>query len=134
VILPHDSSTSINPKINPMKVNRFVTVLSIVNGIVLLFMAASPQRDSFDKITVKEFELVDSGGKQRASIKIEEGGEIVLRMKDARGTIRVKIAGDENGSGLVLLDGDTNPGVHVLSKKTGSSITVTGPNGKKKEF
>jgi plasmid maintenance system killer protein len=117
-----------------MKANRFVTVLSIVNAIVLLFMAASPQRDSFEKITVKEFELVDSSGKPRASIKVEEDGEIVFRMRDAQGAIRVKMGAGENGSGLVLLDGDTNPGVHVLSKKTGSSITVLGSGGKKKEF
>ncbi len=117
-----------------MKTNRFVTVLSIVNGIVLLFMAASPQRDSFEKITVKEFELVDSGGKQRASIKVETDGEVVFRLKDNQGTIRLKMGAGENGSGLVLLDGDTNPGVHMLAKKTGSSITVLSADGKKKEF
>lgn len=117
-----------------MKTNRFFVILTLVNCLVLVFMAASPQRDSFDKITVKEFELVDSGGKQRASIKIEDDGELVFRMRDSKGTIRVKMGAGENGSGLVLLDGDTNPGVHVLSKKTGSSITVIGSDGKKKEF
>ena len=117
-----------------MKTNRFALVLTIVNVLVLLFIAASPRHDSFDKISVKEFEVINSSGKQRASIKVEEDGEVVFRLHDAQGTIRVKVGAGENGSGLVLLDGDTNPGVQVLAKKTGSSITVLGTDGKKKEF
>jgi len=117
-----------------MKSNRFISALAILNLIVLLFIAASPQRDKFDKITVREFELVDASGKERASIKVEEGGELVFRMRDAQGTIRIKMGAGENGSGLVLLDGDTNPGVHVLAKKSGSTITLLGPDGRKKEF
>ena len=44
-------------------------VLAWINLVMLLFIAASPEKDSFDKITVKEFEVVDQSGKQRASIK-----------------------------------------------------------------
>jgi aerobic-type carbon monoxide dehydrogenase small subunit (CoxS/CutS family) len=97
-------------------------------------MAASTQRDSFEKITVQEFELVDKSGHQRASIKVEEDGELVFRMRDSQGTIRIKMGAGQNGSGLVLLDDETNPGVHILAKKSGSSITVLSADGKKKEF
>jgi hypothetical protein len=45
-----------------------------------------------------------------------------------------KLGGNKDGSGLVLLDGETNPGVHVLAKNSGSTLTVLGANGKKKEF
>src|SRR5262245_27524420 len=110
---------------SPMKTNRLATLVTIVKIIVLLFIAASPERDHFDKITVKEFDLVDAAGKQRASIKVEEGGEVVFRMRDQKGEIRLKMGAGQNGSGIVLLDENTEPGVHMLAKKTGSNITVT---------
>jgi hypothetical protein len=114
--------------------NSLNSVLLVLIVVVLLFMAASPQGDSFDKITVKEFELVDAAGKQRASIKVEEGNEVVFRLRDQKGEIRLKLGAGENGSGIVMLDENTEPGVHMLAKKTGSSITVMSTGGKKKEF
>lgn len=117
-----------------MKATRFMYALTILNFIVLLFIAASPQRDKFDKITVTEFELVAPSGIQRASIKVEDDGAVILRLRDAQGNIRVKLGSDGEGSGLVLLDSEANPGVHILAKKNGSSITVLGVDGKKKEF
>lgn len=117
-----------------MKTNQFVSAVGILNFIILLFITASPQRDKFDKITVQEFELVDQSGEQRASIKIEEGGEVVFRLRDTEGNIRVKLGGNREGSGLVLLDGETNPGVHVVAKRSGSTFTILGADGKKKEF
>jgi hypothetical protein len=77
---------------------------------------------------------VDTNGKKRASIKIEPDGEIVFRMMDRSGTIRVKIGAGEDGSGLVLLDDQTNPGIHALAKKSSSSLTITGADGKKREY
>jgi hypothetical protein len=117
-----------------MKTNQFIYGIGILNFIVLLFMAASPQRDRFDKITVQEFELIDASGKQRVSIKVEEGGEVVFRLRDDDGNIRVKMGANKDGSGLVLLDGETNPGVHALAKKSGSTFTIVSAGGKKKEF
>ena len=114
-----------------MKAN---TILAASILAVLLLIASSPQRDSFEKITVKEFELVDKSGKERATIKIEDSGEIVLRLRDSKGNVRVKVGASQDGSGLVLLNGDTNPGVHVLAKTAGSSISVYDAEGKKKDF
>ena len=51
------------------------------------------------------------------SLKIEEGGEIVFRMMDQQGTIQVKMGGDKEGSGLVLIDNETEPAVHIIAKK-----------------
>lgn len=117
-----------------MKTNHFLPILVLVNIIALFFMAASPQRENFEKISVKEFELIDTSGKQRASIKVENDGEVVFRLKDAAGTIRVKLGAGKNGSGLVLLDEDTNPGIQMLAKKRGSAITVLGEEGRKREY
>ena len=115
---------------------HMLTVLSFAAGIMimLLFSASMTDQQKFDKITVKEFELVDSHGQQRVSIRAEEDGEVVFRLKDAKGTIRVKIGANEDGSGLVLLDDSTNPGIHALAKKEGTTITLLNKDGKKREF
>jgi hypothetical protein len=77
---------------------------------------------------------VDEAGKVRASLKIEEGGETVFRIMDETGTIRVKIGGSKDGSGLVLLDDATNPGIHALAKTTGTTLSLVGKDGKKKQI
>ena len=40
--------------------------------------------------------MVDGNGKKRASIKVEPDGEIVFRMMDKTGTIRMKIGAGED--------------------------------------
>jgi hypothetical protein len=117
-----------------MKTQKFYLFLSVCNILLWLFVAARPDKESFEKITTNEFELVDKNGQQRVSIKVEPEGEVVFRMRDNTGTIRVKIGASENGSGLVLLDQHTNPGVHALAKENGASLTVTDKSGKKKEY
>lgn len=103
--------------------------------IIALFalVAYRPYQTNFGKITVEEFEMVDAQGIRRASIKIEEGGEIVFRMMDRQGTIRVKIGASEQGSGLVLLDDKTEPAVHMLAKKDKKTVTITA-DGKRRDL
>ena len=60
----------------------------------------------------------------RARLNVESDGQVVFRLLDARGTIRVKLGASEEGSGLVLLDASTEPGVHLLAKGTGTSLTL----------
>jgi len=118
-----------------MKTSRSPLLLSFANLLLLLFLSANSSQDTFEKITVKEFELVDQNGKRRVSIKVEpEGDVVVFRMMDNGGTIRVKMGADEKGSGLVLLDNDTNPGVHALANDKGTTLTLTGKDGKKREY
>lgn len=105
----------------------------IVCAITIVLLSSRSPKDTFDKISVREFELVDGKGKQRVSIKVEENGEVLFRLRDQSGTIRVKIGADEKGSGLLLLDSETNPGVHALAKK-GATFTVTDEDGKKKSY
>jgi len=119
---------------NVMKTQRIAIALTLINLIVILFIAASPQKENFEKITVKEFEMIDQNGKQRALIKVEPDGEIVFRLRDSQGNVRVKLGAGKGGSGLVLLDDQTNPGVHALAKKDKAFITVTGKDGKKREY
>lgn len=111
---------------------NFMSLIAVC--LLVIFISARPVQQTFDKISVQEFELVDNKGIQRASIKVEEGGEVVLRLFDQQHTIRVKIGGGADGSGIVLLDGNTNPGVHILSKKEGGRMNLQDATGKKREF
>lgn len=69
-------------------------------------------------------ELVDERGQVRANLKVEPGGAAVFRLRDATGAIRVKLGASEDGSGLVLLDDRTEPAVHVLAKRSGTTLTL----------
>jgi len=77
-------------------------------------------------------ELVDEGGKTRARINVEPGGEVVFRLLDQQGTIRVKLGAGREGSGLLLANDATEPGVHILAKDTGSSIRVVNKDGRQR--
>ena len=105
----------------------------IACAVAVVLLASRSSQQTFDKISVREFELVDDQGKKRASIKVEENNEVVFRLSDQNGTIRVKLGADEKGSGLLLLDSETNPGIHALAKK-GASFTVTDKDGKEKTY
>jgi hypothetical protein len=109
-----------------------MTIIAVC--LFVLFISGRSATDTFDRIQVREFSLVDGKGTQRVLIKVEDEGEVVFRMYDGDHSIRVKLAGGADGSGLVLLDADTNPGVHMLSKKEGGQLNLTDKSGKKKEF
>jgi len=117
-----------------MKNQKLPILLTVFNLIFLLFIAARPNQENFEKIVVKEFELVDKAGIKRASLKTESDGSVIMRLIDKTGTIRVKLGADENGSGLVLLNSDTEVGLHALAKKEGTKLVLVDKNGKKREY
>lgn len=117
-----------------MKNQRLPLLISAFNLLLILFIAAKPAEENFDKIRVKEFELVDKAGVKRASIKTEDDGEVIFRLIDKTGTIRVKIGANENGSGLVLLNNSTELGLQALTGKEGTKFVLTDKNGKKREY
>ena len=75
-------------------------------------------------LRARVIELVDDRGVTRAQLKIESDGEAVFRMRDATGAIRVKLGASEKGSGLLLLNEKTEPGVQALARSEGASITL----------
>ncbi len=83
-------------------------------------------------LRARMIELVDEHGLVRANLKVEPGGEAVFRLRDAKGTIRVKLGASEDGSGLLLLDDRTEPAVHLLAKPTGTTVTLA-EKGKQKK-
>lgn len=102
--------------------------------LLSLLLAFRSRQDTFDRIQVREFELVDEKGVKRASISTEVSGEVVFRLMDKNGTIRVKLGAAEDGSGLLLLDENTEPAVHALAKNKGSTLTLVDPDGNKKQY
>jgi hypothetical protein len=85
-----------------------------------------------DILRGRALELVDEGGKTRARIGVEPNGEVVFRLLDQEGTIRVKLGAGKEGSGLLLANDATEPGVHILAKATGSSIKVVNKDGRER--
>jgi hypothetical protein len=75
-------------------------------------------------LRARAIELVDGRGRVRAQMNVESDGEVVLRLRDANGTVRVKIGASEAGSGLLLANEETEPGVHILAKRTGTFVAV----------
>jgi len=131
-LLEHGTSPNLSTESNRFAMKNYLPFIAMC--VFAVFISGRPATDTFDKIQVREFSLVDGKGVQRVLIKVEDGGEVVFRMYDSNHTIRVKLDGEAEGSGLVLLDGDTNPGVHMLSKKDGGKLNLMDKSGKKREF
>lgn len=119
-----------------MKSQRLTLAMCVLNAILLFLLAAQPRQQAFEKISVKEFEVVDNKGIPRFTVTTtgDETNEVVLRMKDQKGTIRVKMGASQDGSGLVLLNNDTEVGFHALAKAKGTTLTLVDKSGKKREY
>lgn len=76
-------------------------------------------------LRARTIELVDDRGQVRASLKVAPEGEAVFRLMDARGTIRFKAGAAEDGTGLLLLDDRTEPAIHLLAKREGTTLSLT---------
>ena len=125
-----------------MKMQRFAMVLLVLN-LVLLTLLFTRERASAAQaiepvLRARTLELVDADGKVRSRLNVEAGGEVVLRLFDQTGTIRVKLGAGKDGSGLVLNDETTEPGVHIIARRAPlperktTSITLTGAGGRQR--
>ena len=57
---------------------------------------------------------------------------VVFRITDPEGRIRVKLAADQDGSGLLLANDSQQPGVHLLAKGTETSLKLLNKDGREK--
>jgi len=119
-----------------MNALRIAAALSAVNLAILTgaSLQARPAgaQGSEDVLRGRAIELVDERGKIRARLDIEPDGEVVFRLLDQQGTIRVKLGAGKDGSGLLLANDATEPGVHLLAKATGSSVRVANKDGRER--
>ena len=116
-----------------MKTQSNTTIMLGVIVILMLFIASRPSQQTFDKITVREFELVDENGTKRVTIQAYKDGEVVFRLRDEKGNVRVKLGAAADGSGFVLLD-DNDSGIQALAKKNLISISQFDKAGTKRVY
>ena len=106
-----------------MKAQRFIIALTAVN--LALLVATVAAQSGAPAVRASAIELVDARGVVRSRLNVEPEGEVVLRLMDRAGTIRVKLGASENGSGLMLADETAQPGVHMVARKGATHVTVT---------
>jgi hypothetical protein len=124
-----------------MRMQRLALGLLVVN-LVFMALVFTRQRASAAQaiepvLRARTLELVDGHGRVRSRLNVESGGEVVFRLFDQSGTIRVKLGAGESGSGLVLNDETTEPGVHIVARRAPvpgraktTSIALTGADGR----
>jgi hypothetical protein len=119
-----------------MKVQRFGIALTAVNLVLLLSVLAQLRSTAAQSVTPvlrgHALELVDDHSQVRSRLAVEPTGEVVFRLLDQKGTIRVKLGANEEGSGLLLNNDATEPGVHILAKSTGSTLTLANKDGRER--
>ena len=111
-----------------MKTQRVAVVLTAINLVVLatiLFHGPAAVAQAVPAVVrAQSLEIVDPQGRVRFHLAAQPDGEAVFRMRDGSGTIRIKMSASEEGSGLLLVDADTEPGLHVLAKRYDTMLTL----------
>lgn len=77
-----------------------------------------------DVLRARLIELVNDRGAVVGQLYTGEDGSGQLRFRSAGGEVRVKLGATDDGSGLVLMDGRTEPAVWLASGPDGSRITL----------
>jgi hypothetical protein len=118
-----------------MNTNRLPLMLTFINVLLLIailiqsrMIASKPVPDV---LRVRAFELVDEEGQIRAQFSVEASGEVVFRLRDEHGIIRVKLGATQEGSGLVLINDQTEPGVQILARPGETVLTLSEQGGEK---
>lgn len=115
---------------------RIGLVLTLVNSGLLFGFLASSRLTAAPAVEpvvrTGMLELVDQNATVRALLKVEASGEVVFRLTDQAGNIRVKLGAGADGSGLVLLNDATEPGIHMLATATSTRVTLKGKAGGEK--
>lgn len=113
--------------------SRVALALAGLNAVLLAAILLGGHRASAaavpDTIRARAIELVDERGRVRAQINVESSGEAVFRLRDGAGQVRVKLGADASGSGLLLLDGATEPAIHMLARTGGTTLTLSSKDG-----
>jgi hypothetical protein len=111
-----------------MTIKRLAVTLTGLTLTLLLGAALNDRtahaRETQTVLRAQSIELVDGSGRVRAQLDVSPDGEVVFRLRDAKGTIRVKLAASEAGSGLLLANERTEPGVHILAQRTQTSVLL----------
>ena len=111
-----------------MRIGRFAAGLATICLLSLLALPLLSRPAGAKRVPsvlrARTIELVDGRRQVRAQIKVERTGEVVFRLRDQDGTIRVKLGAGREGSGLLLLNEATEPGVQALAGAEQTSVTL----------
>ncbi len=100
-----------------INVGAAIAVIATATAVVDEARDPSSPAGTFSTVRTERLEVLDKSGVVRAQVQMEDGtdGGIVFRLRDEKGQIRVKLGASGNGSGLVLLDDQTEVGVHLVA-------------------
>jgi len=113
-----------------MKIQPFNLVIALINLALLFFLFFLLSRavpllpGGAPVLRGSALELVDDHNQLRARIDIEADGEVMLRLLDQQGAIRVELGTSTAGSRLVLMNDAAGPGVQILANSAGSSLRL----------
>ena len=111
-----------------MRLKRLAVALAALCLVSVLAVAVLDRpagaKRSPSVLRARTIELVDARGQVRAQMKVERGGEVVFRLRDQDGAVRVKLGADRTGSGLLLLNEATEPGVQALAGADKTSLSL----------
>jgi hypothetical protein len=111
-----------------MRIERLAVVLATTCLLALLAVLFLDRPAGADRVRsvlrARAIELVDGRGEVRAQIDVERNREVVFRLRDQQGRVRVKLGASRAGSGLLLVDEATEPGVQALAGAKGTSLTL----------
>jgi hypothetical protein len=105
------------------KTTLALTLVAFLLGGFLAYECTAGAENGPTTLRVQSLELVDEHGVKRASLIVEEGAAM-FRIFDATGTVRVKLGGGTDGSGLVLANEKTEVGVHLLATRNRTFMAV----------
>ena len=117
----------LSPQEDTMKSVHSIFVSAFIGCAVAYGVSAAQTERASGNISVlraQKIELVDARGVTRARLSTESDGEVVLRLIAANGELRVKLGASNDGSGLLLANAATEPGVHVLAQRTGATLKL----------
>jgi hypothetical protein len=92
-------------------------------GVVVLGERPAEGQEPAAVLRARAIELVDDRGRVRAQLNVEGDGA-VFRLRDQNGTIRTKLGGGVDGSGLLLINERTELGAQLLATRRRTALTM----------
>jgi hypothetical protein len=110
-------------KIQGLPAVLIAAVLVLLLGMVLHDRPADAKGPP-GVLRARALQIVDGRGRVRALLKTYADGQVVLKLSDANGLLRAKLGAGATGSGIVLADETTEPGIHILASRDGTWISL----------
>jgi hypothetical protein len=101
-----------------------VTVLFVLLVIVVVRDRPAEAKGPPGIVRARGLEIVDARGRVRATLKSYADGQVVLKFSDSNGLLRAKLGAGATGSGIVLADETTEPGIHILASRDGTWVSL----------